>query len=910
MKISACILTGLSCAALCALGDPIVIGVQVPGSDHASAPCTPTERTDDYHKGHFSADISGSQGKSFDVVLFGDSITDFWNNPSLALDGDPLNYAAAFNMGIGSDRVQNLLWRLRNGALDGYTTKYFTLMVGINNGHQKCIDHNDRADRAEDVAESIRLMLCEMATKHPEAKILLMPILPYSFDSKHFEAAEVTEMSEAVNDYILRFVDNRRVFWVDLRSRYLQQNSMPDKVCYREGGHGGYDAVGLCLHPEFFTYSDFWRPALTNAMQKYLSVPAGQPHVADPSIGYAKAAPNVDGAGSATITVFGINLGTDANANAVTSYAIDYELDGGAKTRALSGQTGTRASFVIPDVALGAHTCRVTVTTADNRELVTLLDFSMTEPWYASPLPTDDSAVRTDGTLKYAYAPSACTVNGVQFAAAGNGNAAASGDIDWPYNMTSGALAPSSVSGAYYEFLNRCWWANQGDKAVTLKNLTAGRSYLVQIFGYRNYNGDGKAHVWIRESYWDPNFIRVYGDGWPCGGTLTGTFTATGSTKTFTVTSDGNYGINGIQVRELGASGESTDVPPGGGEADGGGSDTGASDETDDAGGSAGSAGSGASPPFRASTPAARLDAWWAERHAEKAAAAADVSVKKDIVFLGDGLTQGWETTGAASLASHFTGDKTMFNLGFNGDSTENVLWRIRNGELGSHKAVFLMVGGNNSAIYTETEEAEGKTYLGVRSIIDCLCEHVGADKVVVQAVLPRGLDESDPVRPRNDRLNIDVRAYARQKGCAWVDMSDLFLEADRHTLKTSLFNADRVTLNASGYEVWAQAISPYVDAASGGTAMPADLVATARPVIDCIAAFPTATNAVMQDAFWRKFDDDLKLIGENGRNLDLVLLGDSLTQKWMEESGESMEGLASSILNLGRTGDFVENLL
>ena len=910
MKISACILTGLSCAALCALGDPIVIGVQVPGSDHASAPCTPTERTDDYHKGHFSADISGSQGKSFDVVLFGDSITDFWNNPSLALDGDSLNYAAAFNMGIGSDRVQNLLWRLRNGALDGYTTKYFTLMVGINNGHQKCIDHNERADRAEDVAESIRLMLCEMATKHPEAKILLMPILPYSFDSKHFEAAEVTEMSEAVNDYILRFVDNRRVFWVDLRSRYLQQNSMPDKVCYREGGHGGYDAVGLCLHPEFFTYSDFWKPALTNAMRKYLSVPAGQAHVADPSIGYAKAAPNVDGAGSATITVFGINLGTDANANAVTSYSIDYELDGGAKTRALSGQTGTRASFVIPDVALGAHTCRVTVTTADNRELVTLLDFSMTEPWYASPLPTDDSAVRTDGTLKYAYAPSACTVNGVQFAAAGNGNAAASGDIDWPYNMTSGASAPGSISGAYYEFLNRCWWANQGDKAVTLKNLTAGRSYLVQIFGYRNYNGDGKAHVWIRESYWDPNFIRVYGDGWPCGGTLTGTFTATGSTKTFTVTSDGNYGINGIQVRELGASGESTDVPPGGGEADGGGSDTGASDETDDAGGSAGSAGSGASPPFRASTPAARLDAWWAERHAEKAAAAADVSVKKDIVFLGDGLTQGWETTGAASLASHFTGDKAMFNLGFNGDSTENVLWRIRNGELGSHKAVFLMVGGNNSAIYTETEEAEGKTYLGVRSIIDCLCEHVGADKVVVQAVLPRGLDESDPVRPRNDRLNIDVRAYARQKGCAWVDMSDLFLEADRHTLKTSLFNADRVTLNASGYEVWAQAISPYVDAASGGTAMPADLVATARPVIDCIAAFPTATNAVMQDAFWRKFDDDLKLIGENGRNLDLVLLGDSLTQKWMEESGESMKGIASSILNLGRTGDFVENLL
>ena len=552
----------LSCAALCAFGDTIVIGTQVPGSDHSSEPCTPKQRTDDYHTQHFNADISGSQGKDFDVVLFGDSITDFWNNPSLALDGNPLNYAAAFNMGIGSDRVQNLLWRLKNGALDGYTTKYFTLMVGINNGHQKCIDHNEHADRAEDVAESIRLMLCEMATKHPDAKILLMPILPYSFDSKYFEAAEVTAMSEAVNDYILKFVDNKRVFWVDLRSQYLMQNSMPNKTCYREGGHGGYDAVGLCLHPEFFTYSDFWRTAISNAMHKYLSVPAGQAQTADPSLGYAKAAPNADGAGSATITVFGVSLGRDANANAVTSYSIDYELDGGAKTRALSGQTGTRASFVIPNVALGDHTCKVTVTTADNKELVTLLDFTMTEPWHASPLPTDDSAIRTDGTLKYAYASSACTVNGVAFAAAGNNNANISGDISWPYSQTSGASAPSSISGAYHDLLNHCWWANQGDKTVTLKNLTPGNTYLVQIFGYRNYNSDSKAHVWIKESYWDPNFIKVYGDGWSCGGVLTGTLTATEATKTFTITSDGNYGINAIQVRDLGESGAPVVVQP------------------------------------------------------------------------------------------------------------------------------------------------------------------------------------------------------------------------------------------------------------------------------------------------------------------------------------------------------------
>ena len=97
---------------------------------------------------------------------------------------------------------------------------------------------------------------------------------------------------------------------------------------------------------------------------------------------------------------------------------------------------------------------------------------------------------------------------------------------------------------------------------MTLKNLEVGHVYLVQVFGYRNYNSDSKAHVWIKESYWDPNFIKVYGDGWSCGGTLTGTFTATESTKTFTIKSDGNYGINGIQVRDLGDSGVPVVVLP------------------------------------------------------------------------------------------------------------------------------------------------------------------------------------------------------------------------------------------------------------------------------------------------------------------------------------------------------------
>ncbi len=310
---------------------------------------------------------------------------------------------------------------------------------------------------------------------------------------------------------------------------------------------------------------------------------------------------------------------------------------------------------------------------------------------------------------------------------------------------------------------------------------------------------------------------------------------------------------------------------------------------------------------FRANTPVSRVDDWWAARHAEKVAALADSSVKKDIVFIGDELTQDWETTGAAALASHFTGDKAMFNLGFDGDCTENVLWRIQNGEIGSPKAIFLMVGGNNSAIYTKAEEGPGKTIRAVRDIIDYLAANYSSAKIVVQAILPRGLDESDPVRPRNDLVNNEIRRYAQANGCTWVDMSDLFLESDHHTLKTSLFNADHATLNASGYEVWAQAVAPYVDAASSGAAMPADFVATARPANMVTATYPSS-KAVMENFFWEKYLFDLSAIG--GKSYDIVLLGDSITQKWSSSDPDSMNGLGSKVFNLGRTGDFTENLL
>ena len=65
---------------------------------------------------------------------------------------------------------------------------------------------------------------------------------------------------------------------------------------------------------------------------------------------------------------------------------------------------------------------------------------------------------------------------------------------------------------------------------------------------------------------------------------------------------------------------------------------------------------------------------------------------KIDFVMIGDSITHAW-----SKYPSLFKG-VNLLNLGFPGDRTQNVLWRIENGALDgiSPKLVTLMIGTNN----------------------------------------------------------------------------------------------------------------------------------------------------------------------------------------------------------------------
>ena len=75
---------------------------------------------------------------------------------------------------------------------------------------------------------------------------------------------------------------------------------------------------------------------------------------------------------------------------------------------------------------------------------------------------------------------------------------------------------------------------------------------------------------------------------------------------------------------------------------------------------------------------------WWMPRHEEKLARIRELAAAHqpvDVVFIGDSITHNWEKDGQAVWASHYARYNAL-DLGFGGDHTENVLWRLQHGEI------------------------------------------------------------------------------------------------------------------------------------------------------------------------------------------------------------------------------------
>jgi lysophospholipase L1-like esterase len=183
-----------------------------------------------------------------------------------------------------------------------------------------------------------------------------------------------------------------------------------------------------------------------------------------------------------------------------------------------------------------------------------------------------------------------------------------------------------------------------------------------------------------------------------------------------------------------------------------------------------------------AARPLSRDIAWWQKRHKEKLE---ELREKKPaLIFLGDSITEQWEYEFEpewrkfAPLWRRFYGDRNAVNLGFTGDATSHLLWRIENGEVAgiSPKVAVVLIGANNLGRLHWTA---GDTIAGIAAIIRDLRTRLPTTKILLLGVLPS--DRSDWVTETTVAINKGLATRFRDTDMVtYLDASPVFLKDGR----------------------------------------------------------------------------------------------------------------------------------
>lgn len=217
--------------------------------------------------------------------------------------------------------------------------------------------------------------------------------------------------------------------------------------------------------------------------------------------------------------------------------------------------------------------------------------------------------------------------------------------------------------------------------------------------------------------------------------------------------------------------------------------------------------------PLVATSPVERLsEDWWKQRHSEKVTLTK--SGKADLVFLGDSITHGWETTGKATWDKYY-GHRNSANFGYSGDRTEHVLWRLANDELIAMqpKVVVIMIGTNNLG---HGSSNPSQTAIGVQTIVSTLQNKIPGVKILLLSIFPRGLTADDKLRLGVEEATKGYQSLAQPGKVVCLDIGKYFLSISKN-MRTGLM-PDLLHPNEAGYEIWAMAIERELSSLLGDT--------------------------------------------------------------------------------------------
>ncbi len=180
------------------------------------------------------------------------------------------------------------------------------------------------------------------------------------------------------------------------------------------------------------------------------------------------------------------------------------------------------------------------------------------------------------------------------------------------------------------------------------------------------------------------------------------------------------------------------------------------------------------------------------------------------VLFLGDSITDNWSR--APEIWAKYYGQYQPANFGIGGDTTQNVIWRIEQGELdGIHpRVVVLMIGTNNAG---SNDAAE--IFAADQKIVGMIRTRLPDAKILLLAIFPRGSRKNRDGTEDNYALRMEIiNAVNPQLATLddgvhvrYLDIGAKFLGPDGKIPDAIM--SDHLHPTGAGYQIWADAMQP-----------------------------------------------------------------------------------------------------
>lgn len=174
-----------------------------------------------------------------------------------------------------------------------------------------------------------------------------------------------------------------------------------------------------------------------------------------------------------------------------------------------------------------------------------------------------------------------------------------------------------------------------------------------------------------------------------------------------------------------------------------------------------------------------------------------------DLLLHGDSITDWWVQGDANKevFQKYFGGIRTA-NFAVAGDTTQGVLWGLRNGEGQGFqpKAVMVMIGTNNTGPNTAPEIAEG-----IGAVVQEMRQDFPDARILLLAIFPRG-NPGDAVREKIAEINRIIARLNDDKHVFFMDIGAKFLD-EKGVFLPGAFRPDNLHPMAPGYDIWGQAV-------------------------------------------------------------------------------------------------------